>query len=125
MQPRLPYAGLNAILVIVSVALVCLAVSLVVFSFAFRLFSKKRLRLAALASVIVGIALGAANYGLIYLVQLPAFSRQLSQRIEDQKLASSLVKPGNRAPNFRINVDDGSELEIDHLRGKVVVLNFF
>jgi len=125
MPPQLPYTWLNPILLIASVALVCLAFSLVVFSFAPRRFSKKRLRLTALALFIVGIALAAANYGLIFLVQLPAFSRQLSQLIEEQRLDSSLVKPGDRAPNFRINVDDGSEFEIDHFRGKVVVLNFF
>jgi peroxiredoxin len=123
--PQLPYTWLNPILLIASVSLVCLALPLVVFSFASRRFSKRRLRLTALASFIVGVALGAANYGLIFLVQLPAFSRQTLQRIEEDRLASSLVRPGDRAPNFRVKVDDGSELEIDHLRGKVVVLNFF
>jgi peroxiredoxin len=125
MPPQVPYTWLNPILLIASVSLVCLALPLVVLSFASRRFSKRRLRLTALASFIVGIALGAVNYGLTYLVQVPTFSRQLSQAIEEQRLASSLVKPGERAPNFRIKVDDGSEVEMDHLRGKVVVLNFF
>jgi peroxiredoxin len=125
MPPQLLYTWLNPILLIASVSLVCLAFPLVVFSFVSHRFSKRRLRLTALTSFIVGITLGAANYGLIFLVQLPAYSRQILQRIEEDRLASSLVKPGDRAPNFRIKVDDGSDFEIDHLRGKVVVLNFF
>jgi peroxiredoxin len=125
MPPQLPYVWLNPLLLSASAALVCFAFAVVIFSFVSRSFSKRRLRRAALALFVVGIAFVAANFGLLFLFQLPSYSRQILHKVEQDRLASSLVNPGDRAPNFRIKVDDGSEIEVDRLRGKVVVLNFF
>jgi thiol-disulfide isomerase/thioredoxin len=90
-------------------AALCLVAALALFggSFVLRRFSKKRLRLSSLASFVLGIALVAANYGLIFVD------------------AYSIAKPGKRAPDLHVRVADGSEVTLDRLRGKIVVLNFF
>ncbi len=36
-----------------------------------------------------------------------------------------MLKPGDKAPEFRLKADDGSEIALADLRGKPVVLYFF
>ena len=36
-----------------------------------------------------------------------------------------MVKEGDKAPDFRLQADDGSEIALSDLRGKPVVLYFF
>jgi peroxiredoxin len=86
---------------------------------------RKRPLLCAGACLIGLVALGAANYALISLVQLPSFARKDQgarlARIDDV----SLTKPGAQAPPFRITGADGREFELNAMRGKVVLINFF
>ena len=39
--------------------------------------------------------------------------------------ASSKLKPGDAAPDFTLQADDGSEVTLSQLRGKKVVLFFY
>jgi peroxiredoxin len=125
MPSKIPYVWVNDLLLYGSAALLCASVVLLIGSFLLRRFPKRRLRLAALGSFLLSLALGFANYGFIFLVQLPAHSRAVLAAARGRVDAASLVKSGDRAPAFRIKTLDGAEIELERLRGKTVLLVFF
>ena len=125
MPPQLPYTWLNPTLMLGSTGLILAALALVVFSFVSRRFSRRRLRYLALASFLIGILLGASNYGLIFFVQLPSYARQVKEANQNRYDLAAHVKVGQSAPAFRIKALDGTEIATDDLRGKVVLLSFF
>jgi peroxiredoxin len=142
MAAEIPYLWVNDLLLECSAVLVVTSVVLLSGSFVFRRFPKRRLRWAALASFLLGVIFGGSNYGFLFYVQLPAYARavqagdqtraqaradasSLVKRGEPRADASSLVKRGERAPAFRLKTLDGSEIELERLRGKTVVLVFF
>lgn len=71
----------------------------------------------------------AAQQALLWWGFLPALGREMRQQAREQReqavALSSLTKVGEIAPEFSVVADDGSAVESDNLRGKVVVLNFF
>jgi len=125
MPPQIPYLWLLGILFYAAATFILLAPVLVVISFVTRWFPKRRLRLAGLASFLLGLILVASGIAFRDLVQLPSYARQIEQRIQDRNDAASLVKLGDRVPAFHIKSADGTEFAIDRLRGKVVLLSFF
>jgi peroxiredoxin len=125
MLAMLPYRWVNELLLDGSAALLGASVVLLFSSFVFRRFSRRRLRLAALASFLLGLGLGASNYGFVFYVQLPAYSRAVMAVAQARADASSLVKSGDQAPLFRVKSLDGTEVDLDRLRGKTVLLVFF
>jgi len=92
---------------------------------------KKRL-FRFLAFLITSFILLTAQYVIAYWVFLPSLERErqdathsLQQSIRTEQEKHSLTKLGDTAPSFSINLDDDIVLQLDELRGKVVLLNFF
>ena len=48
-----------------------------------------------------------------------------TKEAETQTESTTLVKAGDMAPNFTVEMFDGSQVELSSLRGKVVLLNFW
>ena len=73
--------------------------------------SRKYLRVAAAAFVMAAAPLTAAS------------AQQKSQ--QEQIAESTLVKVGDKAPDFTVEMVDGSKITLSELKGKVVVVNFW
>lgn len=74
------------------------------------------------------LALGAGNYALILLVQLPALRQTAPEAVrekQEEREAQSLVGRGDAAPPFRIETLANAPFAVEELRGKVVLINFF
>lgn len=76
-----------------------------------KIFSRKAVMVAATA-----IAMAAAP-------ATAAFSQEKTQ--EQQIAESTLVKVGDKAPDFTVEMVDGSKITLSGLKGKVVVVNFW
>ncbi len=60
------------------------------------------------------------------LLLLPGCGGRTSRKAADAETdASALVKAGDMAPDFTVEMFDGSRLTLSDLRGKVVLLNFW
>jgi peroxiredoxin len=125
MAAKIPYLWVNHVLLNGSAVLILGASLLLVASFVVRRLKKSALRWVSLASFFLGLALGLANYGFIFYVQLPAYSRVINAAVDDRREASSLVKLGDPAPGFRVKTLDAAEFALDRQRGKTVLLVFF
>ena len=87
-------------------------------------FRKRRfLWCAGLFAVTLGMI--AAQQALLWWVFLPSFGREMRAPHDRAVALSTLTKVGDIAPEFSVVADDGSSIESDSLRGKVVVVNFF
>ena len=63
-----------------------------------------------------------AQQALLYGVYLPVLGQEIRQRAQS---AGTLANVGDPAPGFSVVTDDGSSVDLESLRGRVVVLNFF
>jgi peroxiredoxin len=125
MAPKIPYLWVNDLLINGSAVLICASVILLIGSFFFRRFPKSRLRWGALALCLFALTFGGLNYAFLFYVQLPAYARSIQVADRARQDASSLVKRGDPAPAFILTSLDGSKIELEHLRGKTVMLVFF
>ena len=67
----------------------------------------------------------AVQQALLWWVFLPSFGRELRAPHDRAVALSTLTEVGDIAPEYSVVADDGSSVESDNSRGKVVVLNFF
>ena len=76
-----------------------------------------RLLILAALAIVVGL--------IIWL--LPTASAQSNQQQDMEKaiVQSTLVKVGDKAPDFTVEMLDGSKLSLASLKGKVVLVNFW
>jgi peroxiredoxin len=125
MAGKIPYLWVNHLLLGASAGLICLSIALLIASFVFRRFRKSRWRWAALTSFVFGLLLAGSSHIFLFSVQLPAYSRGLIASNEARREASSLVKLGEQAPAFSVKNLEGTEIALDRLRGKTVLLVFF
>lgn len=72
-----------------------------------KLFSKAYIALAAL--ILLAIAPSAA----------------LAQSQDDEVAKTTIVKKGDKAPDFTVEMVDGSKIQLSKLKGKVVLVNFW
>lgn len=72
-----------------------------------KLFSKAYIALAA----------------LILLAMAPSAAQAQSQ--DDEVAKTTIVKKGNKAPDFTVEMVDGSKIQLSKLKGKVVLVNFW
>lgn len=61
---------------------------------------------------------------LIVILLLPGCGNRNAKQ-KDETEATTLVKVGETAPEFTVGMFDGSEVSLEQLRGKVVLLNFW
>lgn len=59
------------------------------------------------------------------LLLLPGCGRRTQKSADDELDATTLVKAGDMAPDFTVELFDGSKITLSDLRGKVVLLNFW
>jgi peroxiredoxin len=121
----MPYMWLNKVLVLLGLGAMAGSVVLVAVAALRGKGKRKRPLLWAGACLAAFVALGAANYALIFLVQLPSLAREAQEARLAYVDAVSLTKPGAEAPSFRITGADGRDFEPNALRGKVLLINFF
>ncbi len=63
---------------------------------------------------------------LLVILLLPGCgNRNARQEASAEEEATTLVKVGDTAPAFTVTMFDGSEVSLEQLRGKVVLLNFW
>ena len=86
---------------------------------------RRRRLMAAAALAILGPLLIVAQQVLLYRVFVPSLGREVQQAQEALRDEASLVHVGDRVPSFKVKTLDGTEVAIDELRGKVVLVNFF
>lgn len=56
----------------------------------------------------------------------PATDLHAQQKSQEEQIAeSTLVKVGDKAPDFTVEMIDGSSVKLSQLKGKVVVVNFW
>lgn len=72
-----------------------------------KLFSKAYIALAA----------------LILLAMAPSTAQAQSQ--DDEVAKTTIVKKGDKAPDFTVEMVDGSKIQLSKLKGKVVLVNFW
>lgn len=61
---------------------------------------------------------------LLVILLLPACGNRQRKAAEDTE-TTTLVKAGDEAPDFTVEMFDGSRITLSSLRGKVVLLNFW
>ena len=62
----------------------------------------------------------------ILMAAVPATTLRAQEKSEQQQIAeSTLVKVGDKAPDFKVTMVDGSSIALSELKGKVVVVNFW
>lgn len=62
----------------------------------------------------------------ILMAAAPATMLHAQEKSEQQQIAeSTLVKVGDKAPDFKVTMVDGSSITLSELKGKVVVVNFW
>ena len=69
------------------------------------------------------LALIAAILAAILL--LPGCGGRTNKNAQDEAEAATLVKAGDTAPDFTVELFDGGKISLADLRGKVVLLNFW
>lgn len=63
---------------------------------------------------------------LLVILLLPSCgNRNAKQETADETETTTLVKAGDKAPDFTVKMFDGSDVSLSELRGKVVLLNFW
>jgi peroxiredoxin len=117
---RLPYGWLTSVLSIFAPVLIFASISLVIHDLWRPRGTRKRVLLASLCFLLLFLAVSAADYGLIYSVQVPAFDRYVMIESRDWR-----TRVGDMAPDFTVAKLDGTQVGLPDLRGKVVLLNFF
>ena len=60
---------------------------------------------------------------LMLLAIAPATSQAQSQN--DEIAQTTLAKKGDKAPDFTVEMGDGSKVQLSKLKGKVVLINFW
>ncbi len=60
---------------------------------------------------------------VVMLTVIPEMAKAQSK--EDDIAATTLVKEGDKAPNFTVEMIDGKKITLSELKGKVVVVNFW
>ena len=58
-------------------------------------------------------------------VPMNGFAQWAPQKDFDDKYATELVKPGTKAPDFKLKTSDGKNLKLSNYKGKYVVLDFW
>ena len=117
---RLPYGWLTSALSNLAPVLIFAAMGLVICALCRPHGMRKRALVASLYLLLLFLAVSAADYGLIYSIQVPAFARYVM--IENRNWRTSV---GESAPDFTVAKFDGTQVGLSDLRGKAVVLNFF
>jgi peroxiredoxin len=102
-----------------SVAIVA-AAGLAVWSLLGKPVNRKRVLLLALGCISLIVGLSAANWMLIYSIQVPAYLRYIMIENRDW-----MTRIGDTAPDIEYSLLDGSHVHLSELRGKVVLVNFF
>lgn len=121
----MPYIWLNNVLVWLGLGALGGAVALVAAAIVRGKGKRKRLLLGTACCLVAFLLLAAANYALLWLVQLPSLGREWQHARQERAAAASHAKLGDMAPLFRIKTISGSEFAPTELRGKVVLLDFF
>ncbi|MBS0266482.1 MAG: TlpA family protein disulfide reductase [Planctomycetes bacterium] len=67
----------------------------------------------------------AGQQALLWFVFLPSLGREMRASHDRAVGLTTLTKVGDIAPEYSVVADDGTPIEAETLRGKVVVLNFF
>jgi peroxiredoxin len=121
----MPYSWVNDVLIALAVGALIGVLGYSVSA----LFTRKghrKLPLMRAGYFVLGfILVGAANYALVWMVQMPAMADEATKAIQTRADAASFVKVGDLAPGFRVKTMDGSEFDLTSARGKTVLLNFF
>ena len=61
----------------------------------------------------------------LMLLALPAFAQAQNKDKKDEIAATTLINKGDKAPDFTVEMVDGSQITLSKLKGKVVVVNFW
>jgi peroxiredoxin len=121
----MPYAWLNYVLVSLGISALLGAIAFVTAA-VIRGRGKRKKPLFAAGFCLGGFLLfAAANFALIFVVQLPSLGRERRQARQEYVEAISSAKLNERAPSFRIKTLSGSDFAPAELGGKVVLLYFF
>ncbi len=70
--------------------------------------------------IVLSLALAAMTF-----VPMNGFAQWAPQKDFDDKYAIELVKPGTKAPDFKLKTSDGKNLKLSSYKGKYVVLDFW
>ena len=70
--------------------------------------------------IVLSLALAAMTF-----VPMNGFAQWAPQKDFDDKYATELVKPGTKAPDFKLKTSDGKNLKLSNYKGKYVVLDFW
>lgn len=62
---------------------------------------------------------------LVAILLLPGCGGRTGKNAQDEAEAATLVKAGEQAPDFTVEMFDGGTITLADLRGKVVLLNFW
>lgn len=62
---------------------------------------------------------------VLVILLLPACGNRNAQKAASETEATTLVRAGDQAPDFTVEMFDGSKITLSQLRGKVVLLNFW
>ena len=76
-----------------------------------RLFGRKAYMMMALLATILLVA--------------PSAASAQSKSQEDEIAATTIIKKGDVAPDFTVEMVDGSKITLSQLKGKVVIINFW
>jgi len=117
---RLPYGWLTRGLSILAPVLIFAAASLVIHDLWRPHGKRKRVLLTSLCLLLLFLGAAAADYGLVYSVQVPAFDHYAMIESHDWR-----THIGQTAPDFTVTKLDGTQVRLSDLRGKIVLLNFF
>ena len=72
-----------------------------------------------------GIKLFSALAVMIMFLAVPATSQAQTKDKSDDIAATTLIHKGDKAPDFTVEMVDGSKITLSELKGKVVVVNFW
>lgn len=62
---------------------------------------------------------------MLMLLAMPTFVQAQSKEKSDDIAATTLIHKGDKAPDFTVEMVDGSKVTLSELKGKVVVVNFW
>ncbi len=114
-----PWAGWNLLLYATGVGLTFVSVGLVAWALLRPRGARRRAAWSSLGCLVSSLAVGAANYSLVYSVQVPAMDRHVLYT------PGTIALVGEQVPVASFTALDGTTVRLSELRGKVVVLNFF
>jgi peroxiredoxin len=122
---QVPYAWLVKLLVVLAMLALAGAVILAAIALFRGKGRRKRPLLGAVGCLAAFVALGAANYAVVFLVALPGIAREIERQRHERAEAVSVVHVGEPAPSFAITDTNGAEFVLDDRSGKVVLVIFF